>query len=237
MATGRTAHLILADGTVFTGRSFGSTATGHGEVVFNTSMSGYQEILTDPSYSAQIVVMTYPEIGNVGFNRADIESKKIYLSGFVVRELSPIVSNYRAKGSLDAYLKAHRIPAIEGIDTRALVRHIREAGAMPALITSTKAPIAALKKKAASLETMEGQDLAKLASCRRPYRWTRGSEGFWLQPALLSGQEDQTVSRLRSPEWSRRQRVVRTFWFPREFSRPHSSLFYLRSESSAVPSL
>lgn len=186
------AHLILSDGTIFTGTSFGFEGEGSGEVVFNTSMSGYQEILTDPSYQGQIVVMTYPEIGNYGVNPSDVESRKIFLSGFVVRNYSPIVSNFRAKGSLSAYLKKYKIPAVEGIDTRALVRHIREKGAMPALIyvRNVGAPLATprarhavplrLIKKAASLPSMEGQDFAKVVSCKKPYRWVQGT-GYRVQ--------------------------------------------------------
>src|SRR5687768_7977071 len=114
------AKLALEDGTIFTGRSFGAPGTSEGEVVFNTSMTGYQEILTDPSYKGQIVTMTYPLIGNYGINRQDTESKIPHVAGFVVKELSPVYSNYRADMSLDDYLKQHRIVGLEGIDTRAL---------------------------------------------------------------------------------------------------------------------
>ncbi|MBI2339583.1 MAG: glutamine-hydrolyzing carbamoyl-phosphate synthase small subunit [Deltaproteobacteria bacterium] len=171
----RPAHLILADGNIFSGTSFGFEGTRSGEVVFNTSLSGYQEILTDPSYQGQIVVMTYPEIGNYGANPIDTESAKIYLSGFVVKENSPIVSNFRAKSSLSAFLKKNKIPAVEGIDTRALVRHIRDAGAQQALIVVGKVnSFEKLKKKASALPSMEGQDLAKVVSCKRPYGWSKG---------------------------------------------------------------
>src|SRR5471032_2836150 len=116
------AKLALEDGTVFTGRAFGTPGTAEGEVVFNTSMTGYQEILTDPSYKGQIVTMTYPLIGNYGINRQDVESKRPHVAGFIIKELSPIYSNYRADLSLDEYLKQNNILGIEGIDTRALVR-------------------------------------------------------------------------------------------------------------------
>lgn len=169
------AHLILSDGTVFSGTSFGYEGEKSGEVVFNTSLTGYQEILTDPSYQGQIVVMTYPEIGNYGVNPVDAESAKIYLSGFIVKELSPIVSNFRATLDLSSYLKKHKIPAIEGVDTRALVRHIREVGALQALIvTGNKVSLPALRKKAANLPSMEGQDLASQVSCDKPYTWKQG---------------------------------------------------------------
>ena len=124
------AKLALEDGAVFTGVSIGADGEVDGEVCFNTSMTGYQEILTDPSYRGQIVTMTYPQIGNYGVNEEDLESPKPHLAGFVVRELSGRVSNFRAGGDLDSYLKKHGIVGIAGIDTRALVRKIRTAGAM-----------------------------------------------------------------------------------------------------------
>src|SRR5687768_1150234 len=119
------AKLALEDGTVFTGRAFGAAGTAQGEVVFNTSMTGYQEILTDPSYKGQIVTMTYPLIGNYGINREDTESRAPHVAGFIVKELSPLHSNWRADESLGAYLKRHSIVGIEGIDTRALTRKLR----------------------------------------------------------------------------------------------------------------
>lgn len=169
------AHLILADGTVFQGTSFGYEGSSHGEVVFNTSMTGYQEVLTDPSYQGQMVVMTYPQIGNYGTNLLDVESKKIFLSGFVVKECSPLASNFRSKMDLGKYLKKQRVPGIQQIDTRALVRHIRDRGAMQALIVVGRKPSEALLKKVASLPSMDGQDLASVVSCRVPYRWTKGT--------------------------------------------------------------
>src|SRR3982751_6147205 len=123
------ALLVLEHGRTFRGKAFGAPGERCGEIVFNTSMTGYQEILTDPSYAGQIVVMTYPEIGNYGVNAEDVEARRVFLEGFVVRELSPVVSNWRAAGSLDDYLKANGIVGISDIDTRALVRHIRERGA------------------------------------------------------------------------------------------------------------
>ena len=131
------AKLALEDGTVFTGKAFGARGESDGEVVFNTSMTGYQEILTDPSYHGQIVAMTYPQIGNYGVNAQDAESRRPWVRGFVVRELSGRVSNYRASGSLAAYLEEHGIIGIEGIDTRALVRHTRERGAMKGILSTT----------------------------------------------------------------------------------------------------
>ena len=130
------AILALEDGSVFRGAGFGARASACGEVCFNTSMTGYQEILTDPSYKAQIVTMTYPLIGNYGVNTVDVESWKPHVSGFVVRELSPVVSNWRAEASLSDYLAQNGIPGIQGIDTRALTKHLRSRGAMQACITS-----------------------------------------------------------------------------------------------------
>src|SRR5437660_11456430 len=124
------AKLALEDGTVYTGRSFGARGETFGEVVFNTSMTGYQEVLTDPSYKGQIVTMTYPLIGNYGINPEDVESRKPQVEGFVVRELTRIPSNFRSHGSLDDYLAQHRILGIEGLDTRALVRRLRVRGTM-----------------------------------------------------------------------------------------------------------
>src|SRR5580700_512277 len=126
------AILALEDGSVFHGQGFGARASASGEVCFNTSMTGYQEILTDPSYKGQIVTMTYPLIGNYGVNRQDVESKQPHVAGFVIKELSPIYSNYRANLSLDEYLKQNKIVGIAGIDTRALTRRLRMTGAMRA---------------------------------------------------------------------------------------------------------
>ena len=136
MTASTIAKLALEDGTVFTGRGFGAIGTTEGEVVFNTSMIGYQEILTDPSYKGQIVTMTYPLIGNYGINREDVESKKPHVAGFIMKELSPIHSNWRADMSLDQYLKENNIVGIEGIDTRALVRKLRITGAMRGVLST-----------------------------------------------------------------------------------------------------
>src|SRR6186997_3377709 len=134
--TTRIAKLALEDGTVFTGRAFGAAGTTEGEVVFNTSMTGYQEILTDPSYKGQIVTMTYPLIGNYGINRQDVESRQPHVAGFVIKELAPLHSNYRADTTLDQYLKENSIIGIAGIDTRALTRKLRISGAMPGVLSS-----------------------------------------------------------------------------------------------------
>jgi len=130
------AILALEDGRIFRGRSFGASGERYGEVVFNTSMAGYQEILTDPSYKGQIVTMTYTQIGNYGVNEEDIESWKPHVAGFVMRELSPVVSNWRATGSLAEYLEKNGIPGIQGIDTRALTKRLRIRGALNGFIAT-----------------------------------------------------------------------------------------------------
>src|SRR6186997_3735794 len=130
------AILALEDGSVYHGTGFGAASSACGEVCFNTSMTGYQEILTDPSYKGQIVTMTYPLIGNYGINRQDVESRQPHVAGFVIKELAPLHSNYRADMSLDEYLKQNRIVGIEGIDTRALTRKLRITGAMPGVLSS-----------------------------------------------------------------------------------------------------
>lgn len=169
------ALLVLKDGTIFHGYSFGFPGDAKGEVVFNTSMMGYQEILTDPSYRGQIVTMTYPMIGNYGVNNADVESARPQVEGFIVKEYSETFSNFRASGSLSDYLFRHRIVGLEGIDTRALVRHIRDAGAMPGLISTTDFNEKRLKEKARALPSMEGQDLVADVSCKKPYSWKEGT--------------------------------------------------------------
>lgn len=162
----KTAYLILEDGTEFKGKSFGYETDNLGEVVFNTSMSGYQEILTDPSYSGQIVTMTYPMIGNYGVNEEDIESDKVHVAGFIVKEYSKTYSNYRATTSLGDYLKKNKIAAIEGIDTRKLTRHIRDKGALKGGIFFEKAGAV---EKLKNHPSMEGLDLASTVSCKEPY--------------------------------------------------------------------
>jgi carbamoyl-phosphate synthase small subunit len=170
------AILALADGTVFEGRSFGAQGEGGGEVVFNTSMTGYQEILTDPSYKGQLVTMTYPLIGNYGVNLDDVESQKPWVDGFIVKEYSEYPSNWRSRGSLDAYLKSHGIVGIQGIDTRALTKHIRDNGAQQAIISTDNLDGKDLSEKAAARPSMVGQDLAKDVTCPAPYHW---DEGKW----------------------------------------------------------
>jgi len=173
------AKIALSDGTVFEGLAFGARAEITGEVVFNTAMTGYQEVLTDPSYAGQIVTMTYPHIGNYGVNATDVESARPQVAGFVVRECARRPSNYRSEGDLDGYLEKNGIPGIEGIDTRALVRKVRIHGAMPAVLSSTDLDDASLKAKAKAAPGMAGQDLVKAVTCDAAYDWTEGEpEGF-----------------------------------------------------------
>lgn len=158
------AILVLEDGRSFTGKSFGAEGESFGEMVFNTSMSGYQEILTDPSYAGQIVCMTYPLIGNYGTNSEDVESRRPWVEGFVVREASQVVSNFRSTASLQDYLKEHNIVGLEHIDTRALVRHIRDKGAMRAGISAIDTNVDSLLKKVLATPAMENRELASAVS-------------------------------------------------------------------------
>ncbi|HZP44860.1 MAG TPA: glutamine-hydrolyzing carbamoyl-phosphate synthase small subunit [Candidatus Binataceae bacterium] len=167
----REAILALADGRIFRGRAFGAIGEGLGEVVFNTAMSGYQEVLTDPSYKGQIVAMTYPEIGNVGVNPDDEEAARVYVEGFVVREYIDRPSNWRANLTLSEYLERAQIVGIEGIDTRALVRHIRQRGAQQAIISSVSLDPEELVAKAKAAPGLVGRDLVKEVTCREPYDW------------------------------------------------------------------
>jgi len=172
------AVLALEDGTIWAGSAFGAIGQRTGEVVFNTAMTGYQEVLSDPSYFNQIVVMTAPHIGNTGVNDADNESRKYWLSGFVVRAASPRVSNYRADSSLDDEMRVQGIVGITGIDTRALVRHIRSAGAMRGVVSSTVLDSDSLVAIARSVPTMEGLDLVPQVTCAQSYTWNTGV-GEW----------------------------------------------------------
>ncbi len=168
------ALIALEDGRIFEGRSFTGPGETQGELVFNTSMTGYQEILTDPSYKGQIVTMTYPLIGNYGVNPEDEESLGIHMSGFVVREYESDYSNWRATGDLAGYLKKHGVLGIEQIDTRAITRHIRLAGAMRAVISTEDLEPESLVEKAKAVPSLVNMDLASAVSCTRPYVWERG---------------------------------------------------------------
>jgi carbamoyl-phosphate synthase small subunit len=173
-----TAKLALEDGTVLTGTGFGATGEVDGEVCFNTSMTGYQEILTDPSYRGQIVTMTYPQIGNCGVNQEDVESSRPHLAGFVVRENSRRASNFRAQGTLEEYLVRHRIVAVEGIDTRRLVRRIRSHGAMKGVLSTMDLDDESLVTKAKASPGLVGRDLVREVVTDEQRDW-RESRSPW----------------------------------------------------------
>ncbi len=166
--------LALEDGRIFPCRSFTGPGEAWGEIVFNTGMTGYQEILTDPSYRGQMVTMTYPLIGNYGINPEDIESDQIQVSAFLVREYQQFPSNFRATATLGDYLKKQSIMGVEELDTRALTRHIRDAGAMRAFISTEDLDPASLVERAREIPSMVGQDLAKAVTTSVPYYWTEG---------------------------------------------------------------
>jgi carbamoyl-phosphate synthase small subunit len=172
------AKLALEDGTVFTGRAFGAPGEKPGEVVFNTSMTGYQEILTDPSYKGQIVTMTYPLIGNYGTTSEDAESLNVQVEGFIVRELTKVPSNFRSHRDLDTYLKASNVVGIEGVDTRALVRRLRVRGAMNGVLSTIDLDDATLVAKARAFPGMEGRDLVKEVVPEKSFNWSKGFGAF-----------------------------------------------------------
>jgi len=179
MSSKQPALLALEDGRTFRGVSWAAEGESCGEIVFNTSMTGYQEVLTDPSYAGQIVCMTYPLIGNYGVNEADAESSRPWVEGFVVREASRITSNWRAEESLQSYLKRWNIIAIEGIDTRALVRHIRDKGAMRACLSTVELDEAKVVEKARQSPPMENRELASVVTTKEPYDFpATGAERF-----------------------------------------------------------
>ncbi|POZ62489.1 glutamine-hydrolyzing carbamoyl-phosphate synthase small subunit [Chromobacterium alticapitis] len=166
------AILVLADGTLFKGSAIGAAGHTVGEVVFNTAITGYQEILTDPSYTRQIVTLTYPHIGNVGANSEDTESRAVFASGLIIRDLPLLHSNFRAEDSLSDYLKKNNVVAIADIDTRKLTRILREKGAQAGCIMAGDIDEAKALELARGFGSMAGQDLAKVVSCQKPYAWT-----------------------------------------------------------------
>ena len=173
----RSAWLVLEDGTAFAGRAVGADGEAFGEVVFNTSMTGYQEVLTDPSYKGQLVCMTYPHIGNYGVNDEDAESRRPWVEGFIIRELSPIASNFRAQESLDAYLKRHKVVAIDGVDTRALTLALRQQGSMKGGLSTTEPDPAKLLARVRAAHDIVGVDLVQAVTCDAPYEWPAAPAG------------------------------------------------------------
>lgn len=187
------ALLALADGTVFEGRALGCEGETVGEVVFNTAMTGYQEVLTDPSYKGQIITMTCPHMGNYGVTPEDVESRRSWAEGFVVMEASRLVSNWRSKQTLQESLSESKVVAIEGIDTRALTRHLREYGSQQGIITHLDLDHARAIQRAQQAPGMLGRDLAAEVTCGRSYEWTEGS-GDWLP---IQSSRDQHPMRLK----------------------------------------
>ncbi len=168
------AILALEDGTVFEGRSFGAPTQASGEVVFNTSITGYQEVFTDPSYAGQIVVLTYPQIGNYGANREDSESVRPFIEGLIVREISPLASNWRSEEEANRFLEKNGIPIAAEIDTRALVRHLRNRGVMRGVLSGTGGDPGELVERARAIPSMAGLDLATRVSTSESYNWVQG---------------------------------------------------------------
>ncbi|HVZ81355.1 MAG TPA: glutamine-hydrolyzing carbamoyl-phosphate synthase small subunit [bacterium] len=192
------AVLALEDGTWFEGLSFGAEGKSFGEVCFNTSMTGYQEILTDPSYRGQIVTMTYPLIGNYGVNPVDVESRKPFLSGFVVKEYCKHPSNYRMTQNLGEYLKKHNIIGIEGLDTRALTAHLRTHGAKKGVLSTAELDPKKLVKQAKDSQGLVGRDLVKEVTCDKPYHWTELP--YNLDSASHAPEPQMDLSGLTPPE-------------------------------------
>src|SRR5688572_27335064 len=180
------AILVLKDGTVFRGISFGAEALAVGEVVFNTAMTGYQEILTDPSYCRQIVTLTYPHIGNTGANPEDVESSRIYAAGLVIRDEPLLSSNWRKQWTLSDYLKQNGVPGIAGIDTRKLTRLLRDKGAQDGCLMAGRVDETEALNAARAFPGMVGLDLAKVVSCAQPYEWREGEwtlgQGYEARP-------------------------------------------------------
>lgn len=198
------AILALEDGRIFEGESFGASGTRVGEVCFNTSMTGYQEVLTDPSYRGQIVAMTYPLIGNYGTNALDQESREPHVRGFVIEELSQVPSNWRSEASLEDYLQRWKIPGVQGIDTRALTRHLRERGAMKACLTNE-----AFSEKEAVAQAIEGEgvigmDYVREVSTSAPYQWDPDDQ-LSTKWSVASGNADEIIQQALPPV---RYRVV-----------------------------
>jgi carbamoyl-phosphate synthase small subunit len=179
--------LVFEDGDVYRGTHFGWHGESCGEVVFNTALSGYEEVLTDPSYEGQIVVMTYPLIGNYGVNVPDMESQACYLEGFVIKELSPRVSNFRSSGDLSSWLAEHKIVGLQGVDTRAIVFKVRQAGSLRAIISSVDQDAGSLLDKVRAWPGLNGVDVVKGVSCTRPMAWTQGLDSPFLPKLEFSG--------------------------------------------------
>src|SRR5256886_794866 len=183
------AILALEDGRVFRGKGYGAKGECYGEVVFNTSITGYQEIFTDPSYSGQIVVLTNPEIGNYGTNQDDNEATRPWIEGLIVREFSKVSSNWRSQQGAEEYLERFKVPVLADIDTRALVRHLRDHGVMRGVISSIEADERKLIEKARSIPKMDGTDLARVVTTKQRYQWETGERSH--DPDKIVGVKDE----------------------------------------------
>jgi carbamoyl-phosphate synthase small subunit len=183
------AILALEDGRIFRGKGYGAKGECYGEVVFNTSLTGYQEIFTDPSYSGQIVVLTNPQIGNYGTNPDDSESTRPYIEGLIVREFSKVSSNWRSQQVAEEYLEQFKVPVLSDIDTRALVRHLRDHGVMRGVVSTIESDADKLVAKALALPKMDGTDLAKVVTTKRPYEWETGERSH--EPTAVVGVKDE----------------------------------------------
>lgn len=200
--------LALENGTVFRGKSAGATGETGGEVVFNTSMTGYQEVLTDPSYSGQIVTMTCPEVGNYGVTPEDVESRGLQVAGFVIRSESPIASNWRADGTLREYLTSHGVVAICDIDTRALTRLLRSSGVMRGIIATGRVDPAELVERARALPQMEGADLVQGVTCQAPFTFKDTDDQ---QFAIAPGRTSRTPLRVAAYDLGMKWNILRRF--------------------------
>jgi carbamoyl-phosphate synthase small subunit len=203
------ALLALEDGTLWYGVAFGARGETTGEVVFNTSMTGYQEILTDPSYYGQIVVMTAAHIGNTGINPEDDESPRAWLAGFAVREASPCVSNWRASRSLDEYLREQGVVSISGLDTRSLVLHIRSQGALRSALSNLNPDPDLLVERARASPSMNGADLVRRVSCSRPYPWSEFVHSCWYVHSRVPTREPRTAHHVVAYDFGIKHNILR----------------------------
>jgi carbamoyl-phosphate synthase small subunit len=206
----RAAILALADGTVFRGSAFGAEGESVGEVVFNTSLSGYQEILTDPSYRGQIVVMTAPQIGNYGVNSDDVESGRVWVEGFVVKECSPVASNWRSRQTLNEYLKDAGIVGIEGIDTRALTKHLRDSGSQEGVLSTVDLDERRLVAKAKASPGLVGRDLVRDVTCQNSYEWAEPIWSAASHPSPLAGEGRVGGARVTVYDFGVKRNILRS---------------------------
>jgi carbamoyl-phosphate synthase small subunit len=203
------AILALEDGRVFNGRAAGARTRRGGEVVFNTSLTGYQEVFTDPSYFGQIVCLTYPHIGNVGANVDDEESGHPYIEALIVREFSSVASNWRSSETAQAYLERHNVPVIWDLDTRALVRHIRQVGALRGVVSTDDTPAERLIEEARALPTMAGQELASRVTCAKTYGWGRPSIDLATSPPKAGAENNARDFKVVAYDFGIKQNILR----------------------------